>query len=291
MRAAGVRGARALAVSAVLLVVLPAIAEGDPIETIEHPTRVPEFKFISLGNGIEPGASGTYGFAMRNRYNASMENITLTVEAYKWATVESALNLSDIGSGAQSTPHREFVHPPVFVDTNALRTTVEVPRLEPNASFNVRAQIRTSPDTPEGVYFTRHQIEFDYPNVTVPGTATPRLAHFVMKSRGHFTAEEFASINYSDLEGSLDALGVQGIVPDSSFSVKRPAPLWPLALVAGAAAVTGGLAVALYLTDTYPGRYPRLKGALLRLSGKSHVWRALAREEFRARVRRGDPPV
>lgn len=253
--------------------------EAEDIEAIEHPTRVPEFKFISLGNGIEPGSSGTYGFALRNRYNDSIVNVTLTTEIYRWATVEAVRNAT------------ELARPPVFAPTLSLGTTAAIPSLAANASVDLRAVVLTDAATVEGVYFTRHQIEFDYPNFTLPGNATPRSAHFVMKSRGYFTAEEFQSINYSDLERSLADLGVAGIVPDSSFSVKRPAPLWPLALVVAATALSGGLATALYLTDTYPGRFPRLKGGLLRMTGKTYVWRTLAEEELRARLGRGGPPT
>jgi hypothetical protein len=157
----------------------------------------------------------------------------------------------------------------------------------------VELEIRTAPPTPEGVYFTRHSVAFDYPNFTVFGNSTPRSAHFVMKSRGFFTAQEFESINYTDLENSLSALGVAGIVPDSSFSVKKPASLWPLAFVAGATALTGGLSFAMYLADMHPGRFPQVKRALLRLTGKAYIARELSmgwlRDRF-ARPSRATPP-
>lgn len=264
----------AAALGCAALMLLP-LALADPIETIEQPTRVPGFTFLSLGNGIEPGSSGTYGFALKNRYNASMVNVSLTIEVYRWATVEAERNLSEIAS------------PPVFEASGTSSLSLEFPSIEANASVDVAAPVRAPSSSPEGVYFTRHLIAFDYPNFTVPPNATARTAHFVMKSRGYFTAEEFASINYSALNASLSALGVAGIVPDSSFSVRRPAPLWPLALLVAATALTGGLSTALYLTEAYPGRFPRMKEALLRLSGKAAVYRALAREEVRAALSRG----
>lgn len=273
------RGACALALLAAALVALPA-AQGDPIETIEHPTRVPEFKFISLGNGIEPGLTGVYGFGLHNRYNASIDNVTMRVEIYRWATVDDFKNASEVA------------HPPVFAVGGGLAVALAIPSIAGNGTYDVRLSVLTDDKTPEGVYFTRNQIEFDYANFTEPGNATPRLSHFVMRSRGYFTAEEFASINYSDLAGSLADLGVSGIVPDSSFSVKRAAPVWPLATLVGATALSGVLAAAFYLTETYPGRFPRLKGALLRGEGKVRVWRALAGDELRDRLaRRRRPPA
>jgi hypothetical protein len=254
-------------------------ALGDLIEVIEAPSLVPHFTFISLGNGIAPGATGLYGFALQNRYNASMENITLTVEIYKWETVEEARNVSDLAS------------PPRLTATGTFNQTFSIASIAPNASADLRAQVGADPRTPEGVYLTRHSLEFDYGNFTVPGNGTPRYAHFAMKSRGYFTAQEFASLNYSDLEISLEDLGVQGIIPDSSFSVKQPAPLWPLATLVVLTAATGTLSVAYWLAAENPGGHPRLTRALLRMEGKVRVWKFLAFDSISTRVKgRGRPP-
>jgi hypothetical protein len=267
------RLAALLAVAAAAMVLPPSSA--DTIQQIEQPTKVPALEgFLSLGNGIEPGSAGTYGFALRNRYNTSLENVTLTVELYRWATAEAA------------RPIEEIQAPPIFEQTGSLNQTFALASLAPNATFPVRVSVRAGISTPEGVYFTRHLLQFDYANVTDPGDPAPRAEHFLMKSRGYFTAQEFESINYSDLEFSLDALGVAGIVPDSSFSVRKPAPLWPLALVVGATAATGTLALLSYLADAYPEKYPRVKQQLLRWSGKLWVWRALITQSIRMRFGR-----
>jgi hypothetical protein len=259
-------------------IVFAPCALGDLIEVIEAPSRVPHFDFISLGNGVAPGATGTYGFAIENKYNASMENVTLTVEIYRWETVEQALNATELPS------------PPLFIATGAFNQTFTIPSIAPNASVDVRAQVRADAKSPEGVYLTRHSLEFDYGNFTAPGNGTPRYAHFSMKSRGYFTAQEFASLNYSDLEASLDDLGVQGIIPDSSFSVKQPAPLWPLATLVVLTASTGTLSVAYWLSANNPSGHPRLTKALLRMEGKVRVWRFLALDGIRNRLGRRDRP-
>lgn len=271
---------RTILFAAAVFALLAGAAAGDTISHIQQPTKVPAFEsFLSLGNGIEPGKGGIYGFTLRNRYNGTMGNISLTVEIYKWATTEEARDLQDVP------------FPPRFAATGRPVYAVAVPALDPNETVDIRAGILTVASTPEGVYFTRHLIEFDYPNFTLRGNATPVGGHFAMKSRGFFTEAEFRSINYSDLEESLVALNVAGIVPDSSFSVKGPMPLWPLALVVGAAAVTGGLALASYIADANPERHPELKRRLLRLSGWARVYRELLLEAVRARLpRRGSPP-
>jgi hypothetical protein len=192
-----------------------------------------------------------------------MDNVTLTVEIYRWATVEEAANVSAVA------------HAPTFAAGGTPTAILSYPSIPPNGSVQVRLGIDAPRLAPEGVYFTRHLVEFDYANVTEPPAPQPYTAHFVMKSRGHFTAEEFSSINYSDLHGSLAALNISGVVPDSSFSVKEPAPLWPLALLVAATAASGTMALLYYLVDQSPGRHRRVERALLRMEGRVRVLRAL----------------
>lgn len=277
----------ALALLSAVLAVAPLLF-AESIEQIEAPTKVPKFEFASQGGGIEPGGSGTYAFTMRNRYNASMLNVTVTVEIYRFATVEPerVVNLSAPADGSRFLPDVPFGTPPVFAETGSLREEAFVAALGQNATLTLSKAVRSAPATPEGVYFTRHLIEFDYANFTVPGELAPRQGHFRMVSRGHLSDLEWSSVNYTDLEGTLAALNISGIVPDSSFSVKAPAPLWPLAVLVGATVAAGTLALAEYLVASDPERHSRLNRALLQLSGKWHVLRVSVAEELRARLRR-----
>jgi len=261
-----------------LLMFLPALAppvQADLLDAIEHPTRVPAFSFISLGNGIEPGASGVYGFTLTNRYNASIDNVSLTVDIYRYATVKVELNTSALAA------------PPTFAAGGGFVAHLAFPSIAPNGSVTVRLQVDAPRQAAEGVYFTRHLLEFDYANVTEPPAVTPQTAHFVMKSRGYFNASQFASINYSDLHNSLAALNISGVVPDSSFSVKAAAPVWPLATLVVLTAVSGTIAFVYYLVDQHPGKHRKLERRLLRLEGKIRVWRALLRAAVLSRVGRG----
>ena len=77
-------------------------------------------------------------------------------------------------------------------------------------------------ETREGTYFVRFSMNFDY-------NGTSRI----MQSRGHWNMEQWeaATSNVTDnYPGNinLDTLGVDGIIPDSSFGVKKPIPKWPL---------------------------------------------------------------
>jgi hypothetical protein len=268
------RPAAALAALTLAAALAPA-AQADFLDTIEHPTRVPAFSFISLGNGIEPGASGVYGFNLTNRYNSSIDNVSLTVEIYRYATVEVEQAMAAVAS------------PPTFAAGGAFLARMAFPTVPANGSVTVRLQVDAPRQAPEGVYFTRHLLEFDYSNVTEPPAVTPQTGHFVMKSRGYFNASEFASINYSDLHNSLAALNISGVIPDSSFSVKPPAPIWPLATLVVFTAVSGTMAFVYYLVDQHPGRHRKLERAVLRLEGKLRIWRALLRSAVFARIGRG----
>lgn len=268
----------AAALCLAILVTLSAPAHADPLDTVEHPTKVPSFSFISLGNGIEPGGSGVYGFTLTNRYNSSIDNVSLTVEIYRFATVEEQRDISELSA------------PPTFAAGGGTLRRVTFPTIAANGSEQVRLQVDAPRNAPEGVYFTRHLLEFDYGNVTEPPAPQPYTAHFVMKSRGHFSAAEFASINYTHLHDSLAALNISGVIPDSSFSVRPPAPLWPLAALIVATAVAGTMALVYHLVDQRPRKYPRLARAVLRMEGKVAVWRALVLSKLARRPKAAAKP-
>lgn len=240
---------------------------------------MPAFSFISLGNGIEPASSGVYGFTMTNRYNASIENVSLTVEIYRYATVEVNRNISEVANA------------PTFAAGGGFVVHLTYATIPANGSVDVRLQVDAPREALEGVYFTRHFLEFDYGNVTEPPAPQPYYAHFAMKSRGYFTAAEFAAINYSDLHDSLAAQNISGVIPDSSFSVKPAAPLWPLLTLIALTAFAGTMALVYWLVDQNPGRHRRLERWLVRVEGKLRVWRALLRSSLFGRGKaRVKPP-
>ena len=268
--------AGAAAALALLSLVFPG-AGADLIATLEHPTHIPTFSFISLGNGIEPGSSGVYGFTLTNRYNASIDNVSLTVEIYRYATVEVNRNATELSAA------------PTFAAGGGLAVHLAFATIPANGSVQVRLQVDAPREALEGVYFTRHLLEFDYGNVTEPPAPAPYSALFLMKSRGYFTDAEFSSINYSDLQNSLAAHNISGIVPDSSFSVTPSAPLWPLATLIVATAVSGTMGLVYFMVDQSPGRHRRLERFLVRMEGKLRVWRALLPGRLKTRARTKPP--
>jgi hypothetical protein len=220
-------------------------------------TVVPEhFKYVSLPNKvpdlgnfttpvIRPGETDTYNFTVTNRYDLPMEDVRLEVGFYMWATIEEAKPIDRIDGP-----------PPKVKGSGSSSVDVDLGTIPVGGSKPVTLDISTSEDTPKGTYFVRHRMTFTYDG-----------SEFVMASRGHFSSDRWEGFDYSNLLYQLDTAG---IVPDSSFSVKDPVPLWPLATLIGLCVFFGGLAVVFYLAEEHGEDYPRLKRGLQYWSGKWH---------------------
>ena len=133
--------------------------------------------------------------------------------------------------------------------------------------------IGTEDDTLKGTYFVRHKITFTY----LPEGDSLQQG-FAMLSRGYYSSEQWEGFDYSNLYYQLD--GSSGIIPDSSFSVKDPVPLWPLAALIGLCVLFGALAVVFYLAEEHGEQYPRLKKALQYWSGKFEQRRRLMQQRL-----------
>ena len=213
---------------------------------VRLPNQVPD-----LGNFttpvIRPGESGKYGFRLTNRYDRPMTDVRVTIEFYMWATIEDAKDIEDIEGP-----------PPKVRGEGATSVTRYPGDIPPGGSVPVDIVITTSEDTDKGTYFVRHRVEFTYGD-------EPDSTSFRMDSRGFFTFEQWEGFDYSNLYYQL---GVAGIVPDSSFSVKDPVPLWPLATLIALCVLFGVLAVVFYLAEEHGDQYPRLKRRLQALTGR-----------------------
>lgn len=240
-----------------LMMAMPVWAQEDP----SAPNRIPDLSDFKTPQ-IVPGESGKYSFSVRNRYEGPIERATLTIEIYKWATLEEARDIGRISD------------PPQVSEGAGQGYTATLPSLGPNQTTAVSITIGTSKSTPQGTYFVRQMMQFDY-----NGT------HLLMKSRGHFTGQEWdnatTGANGSRAVGgiNLTLLGVDGILPDSSFSVKEPIPMWPLALLVGLTGFFGALALVLYLMEEKG--HPRLKERFYKSSGKLKQARRLTEQELR----------
>jgi hypothetical protein len=232
--------------------------------TVRTPNLVPELSDFTTPV-IRPGDSGTYNFTVRNRYNVTITDVRVEVSVYMWATIEEARELSKVKD------------PVPRLEGGGTSVTREFDEIAPKASVPVRVEITTTDDTLKGTYFVRHRVTFTY-----EGEA------FRMDSRGYFTSEQWEGFDYSNLHYQL---GTAGVVPDSSFSVKDPVPLWPLATLVALCVLFGGLAVAFYLAEEHGERHPRLKKALQYWTGKLEQRRRLVKQRLDELRRELDVPL
>ncbi|HLF07252.1 MAG TPA: hypothetical protein VI893_08795 [Thermoplasmata archaeon] len=228
---------------------------------------------------LAPGESGTLNFSLRNRYaDATVRDFVVGVEVYKYATRDSSSPVD--GSSADA--------PAICVEARprAQCTTADrvggYPDLPPNTfPVHLRFDVHSSPETLHGslfdpaAYFVRISLEFTH-SKSVAGKLNE--TRYKLISRGFVTDAdwekandgpgldmEMISKNYST--PGLGYLDVIGIIPETSFTVREPFPLWPLAILIGLAALTGILGVMLWMHESR-GSFPWLRAALDRGAGK-----------------------
>lgn len=210
---------------------------------------------------VVPGDTVDFAFNITNPYNdpaAVMQNVTLVVGIYMYATQESEQTVSD-----------SFPNPPLIHGTST-EWQENVSDLAPGGHSRIELPISTSKNTPHGSYFSqstyfiRFNLTFNFLN---------NATDVVLRSRGCFSANEWDKIvsfegNTSIVDrGYLKTLGVDGILPDSSFGIKVPIPIWPLGVIVVACVGLSSMALYYFVLDN-PGKYPRLEKRLYYLRGK-----------------------
>ncbi len=220
---------------------------------------------------IQPSESGRLSFNISNQYDGDFLDVRFTTEIYGYATLDFEKNISEVDN------------PPVFRSTGTTSTTFELGVLPSGGTFPLDHVLLTEKDTEKGVYFVRFEIQFTY---------EPTGNHSVMRSRGYFTDEEwsFATRRPGEAEkgtyysGSINIthLEVNGILPDTSFTVKTPIPRWPQYLLGGLAAFFGIFAVMLYMQEEY-NSFPWLEKILNQWSGKFKQFRRRLEHRLRQR--------
>ena len=180
---------------------------------------------------INPGESGKLCFTIENNYNTAMENVYMTVEIYRCVTEEASKNVNEISS------------PPVFTNGET-KTITYNESITAGSSTQISLIISTSKGTPQGTYLVRMKIEFNLNG----------MPSNMMESIGHFSDEE--RIEYQLNTTHLPS-GCSGIIPETSFTVREPIPLWPLYVLIGVTVFFGALAAVFYMQDK--GTLPKLK--------------------------------
>ncbi len=220
---------------------------------VSSPAHVPNFDNFHTPV-IKPGEMGEFNFTITNRYVNQMEDVVLTVSIYMWATEDDHKNITEIH------------HPPVIKESGDVNYTLKLGILKPGINRSVSFHIRTFGDTPDGVYFVRFSIIFSYNGST-----------YMMWSPGFFPKEVWdnATKNHTiNLDYLSLYLGkrVDGIIPDSSFSVKSDYT-WILYVLIGITTFVGFMAFYTYfkeeeITNSVDEKYYELKGKYRELERK-----------------------
>ena len=249
-----------LALALAALILLPAAQAQSIVEPRFVNRMLDDFETPS----IRPGGSGTFRFSLNNpdpiNLTAAMENVTVGISIYHYATLEESLPVSEISN------------PPVIVESGGTVLVIGCGDIQPGGKHPVEFNIDTSKKTPHGSYFSqssyfvRFMLQFSYMDV-----------NYTMASRGHFTDQEWELLKGGGGAGEINQtylheLGFDGIIPDSAFSVRIPIPMWPFFMLVGLTALSGAVALSFHVLDN-PGRYPKLELKLLRLSGKFTMWK------------------
>ncbi len=232
---------------------------------VSHPGNIPDFNNFNTPQ-LEPGQSGDFEWDLHNRYGYSLDNVIITAEIYHRADIDESETLDSIPS-----EERPFISDKCW-NTNlddegnceendkVEQAVFNLGTIETNTTLTLKFKIISSEDTKEGTYFVRFSMNFDY-------NGTSRI----MQSRGHWSMEQWEEATTNVTEGSpgninLEILEVDGIIPDSSFGVKKPMPKWPLYVLITLTIVFAGLSVIFYLEEE--GNYPGLNKWLQKQRGK-----------------------
>lgn len=263
---------RVLYAAAAALLTVMLLASGCTVADVPNP-GAPSYANKIMGGFvtpvIRPGETAHVSFNVSNPYKVpegTMVNTILIVGIYWYATTET-----------DEPVDSDFPNPP-SINGNGTTEVVSLGRLDVNSTKRVNLSIETTKRTPHGSYFSqstyflRFKMVFNFEgNTTI----------VVLQSRGCFTEEQWSILVSFDKEQPLvnttylKSLGVDGIIPDSSFGIKLPIPRWPLGVLI---AVCVGLcfgALYSFVMDN-PGKYPRLEKRFYYLRGKlGESWRQL----------------
>ena len=232
---------------------------------VSHPGNIPDFHNFSTPQ-LEPGQNGDFSLDVLNRYNETLENVIIEAEIYHRADIDESEALGNILS--KERPYISNTKWASNLDetetsqetSDTKKATYDIGELKSNETITLEFRIKTNDDTKEGTYFVKFSMNFVHND-------TERQ----MQSRGHWSMELWENATTNVPEGSpgninLDVLGVDGIIPDSSFGVKKPIPKWPLYLLITLTIVFASLSVVFYLEEE--GNYPELNKWLQKQRGK-----------------------
>ena len=262
-----------------LLLVPSGEADWDPY--VSHPGNIPDFHNFTTPQ-LAPGGSGPFTLEISNRYAEPLEKVVVTMEIYMRADIEGSETIGAVADDARPrveegcwtrlpngehecaaapSAQRATFSPGTLAAGEAVRFSTDIHSTEERSWLRCTLlSSRCETGTAEGTYFVRFTLEFDHNGTTRS-----------MLSRGYWSMADWEAAT-TDVPGgapgniNLTALGVDGVIPDSSFGVKEPIPKWPLYVMIGLTVMFAGLAVVFYLEEE--GAYPGLNKWLQQQRGK-----------------------
>lgn len=210
---------------------------------------------------VAPGETVHFGFNVSNPYDdpaCDMTDVTLTVGIYQYATQEETRDVDE-----------DFKNPPL-IEGESTELDLYFEAIPLGGTERVEIDITTKEKTPHGSYFSQSTYFVRFAMVFYfPGNST--AVH--LQSRGFFTDEQWDTMVSFESGDSIvnvtymHSLGIDGLIPDSSFGIKIPIPRWPLGVLIGACCFVSFLALYYFVLDN-PGSYPRLEKRFYYLRGK-----------------------
>ena len=258
--------------SATLL--MPA-ARGEDFASV---SKVNKLLSIQDAPSLAPGESGRVLFSLNSTYTDDIYNVRLNATIYRYATIEESVPLDDSWA---------YSYPKIAESTSNPREWVwTAPLIRAGTQTSLNFTVLTAADSrdmPHGSvfsqssYFVRFWLEFD-------GNVGGNLTRFRMVSASLFNQSQWKSatvpeadpcnppncrghLNVTMLAGFLGVNRVDGIIPDTAFSVKEPIPRWPFYALIGLAVAFLVLAF-LFWVEENPGSYPRIEAWWARTRGR-----------------------
>ena len=220
--------------SIIIIILLIPLAGGEretDLEYIAHPGNIPNFSNFTTPQMV-PGDTGVLNLSFTNRYDMAITQVNVTIEIYFYANIHESKNLSRVD------------RVPYFISSGTQTTykiwnSVESEEKKTDAIF----RIHTSEGTEQGTYFVRFTLRFQY-----------NSSSYLMRSRGYFSDEQWdnATTNTTKEDPgniNITKLGVDGIIPDTTFGVKKPFPLWPMYVLAALTVMFAALAILTYMYE------------------------------------------
>ena len=248
------------------------VAQSEIDDYTSQPGNIPNFhNFVTPQ--LEPGENGIFSLEIQNRYIENITNVSINAEIYHRADIDESeslgnINIKDRPTITQNCWKYKNSEEDCSDNPSPESAIFNIEKLLVNQTALLRFDVNTKENTKEGTYFVRFSMSYEF-------NETDRK----LQSRGFWNMEEWTNATTNLSENypgniNLDSLNVDGIIPDSSFGVKKPIPNWPLYLLIALTIVFAGLAVIFYLEEEET--YPELNKWLQKLRGKfNQFWLSL----------------